>query len=207
VDGLNAQWGAVKLYRSHGFGGLDRGMTISSHSQDTRISVLWALNRLDSKSIQVNGKIEITARRGARYVQGYKAQIIDPESGKVLSSKSGIVDVQWNGDAKPDEFAAVPFHVEFTCPDAIEWEVGKPKLYHLTVSELTAGETRTIPVAFRSFATEGLGNNALFRLNGKRTKIYTSISWGYWGLNGMWPTPELAEKEVKTFCAPMTGWA
>ena len=24
VDGLNAQWGAVKLYRSHGFGGLDR---------------------------------------------------------------------------------------------------------------------------------------------------------------------------------------
>ncbi len=31
VDGLNAQWGAVKLYRSHGFGGLDRGMTISAH--------------------------------------------------------------------------------------------------------------------------------------------------------------------------------
>ena len=27
-------------------------------------------------------------------------------------------------------------------------------------------------------------------------KIYTAISWGYWGLNGMWPTPELAEKEV-----------
>ena len=31
VDGLNEQWGAVKLYRSHGFGGLDRGMTISAH--------------------------------------------------------------------------------------------------------------------------------------------------------------------------------
>ncbi len=29
VDGLNAQWGAVKLYRSHGFAGLDRGMTIA----------------------------------------------------------------------------------------------------------------------------------------------------------------------------------
>ena len=27
-------------------------------------------------------------------------------------------------------------------------------------------------------------------------KIYTAISWGYWGINGMWPTPELAEKEV-----------
>ncbi len=46
------------------------------------------------------------------------------------------------------------------------------------------------------FAPEGLGKDALFRLNGRRVKIYTAISWGYWGLNGMWPTPELAEKEV-----------
>ncbi len=37
VDGLNAQWGALKLYRSHGFGGLDRGMTISAHHDDVRI--------------------------------------------------------------------------------------------------------------------------------------------------------------------------
>ena len=32
VDGLNAQWGAVKLYRSHGFAGLDRGMTVSAQT-------------------------------------------------------------------------------------------------------------------------------------------------------------------------------
>ena len=41
-------------------------------------------------------------------------------------------------------------------------------------------------------------SNAVFRLNGKRTKIYTAISWGYWGLNGMFPVPELAEKEVRS---------
>ena len=29
VDGLNAKWGKVSLYRSHGFGALDRGITIS----------------------------------------------------------------------------------------------------------------------------------------------------------------------------------
>ena len=34
VDGLNAQWGAVKLYRSHGFAGLDRGMTLTAHSEN-----------------------------------------------------------------------------------------------------------------------------------------------------------------------------
>ena len=40
VDGLNAQWGALKLYRSHGFGGLDRGMTISTHD-GPRIKDAW----------------------------------------------------------------------------------------------------------------------------------------------------------------------
>ena len=43
VDGLNAQWGAVKLYRSHGFAGLDRGMTLSAHD-DVRIKDAWVLN-------------------------------------------------------------------------------------------------------------------------------------------------------------------
>ena len=57
-------------------------------------------------------------------------------------------------------------------------------------------DNRTVAFGFRTFAPEGLGTNALFRLNGRRMKIYTAISWGYWGINGMWPTPELAEKEV-----------
>jgi hypothetical protein len=57
-------------------------------------------------------------------------------------------------------------------------------------------DTRSVTFGFRWFAPEGLGTNALFRLNGRRMKIYTAISWGYWGLNGMWPTPELAVKEV-----------
>src|SRR5438045_3615440 len=49
---------------------------------------------------------------------------------------------------------------------------------------------------FRSFAPSGLGTNAIFRLNNRRIKLYSSISWGFWGLNGLFPTPELAEKEV-----------
>ncbi|HEY5331388.1 MAG TPA: hypothetical protein VIJ79_16010 [Acidobacteriaceae bacterium] len=57
-------------------------------------------------------------------------------------------------------------------------------------------DTRTIAFGFRSFTVEGLGTNALFRLNGRRIRIYTAISWGYWGLNGLFPVPELAEKEV-----------
>ena len=38
VDGLNAKWGHVSLYRSHGFAGLDRGMSISAQSTTVRIT-------------------------------------------------------------------------------------------------------------------------------------------------------------------------
>ena len=56
--------------------------------------------------------------------------------------------------------------------------------------------SRAVDFGFRWFTPEGIGTNALFRLNGRRVRIYTSISWGYWALNGLFPTPELAEKEV-----------
>ena len=43
VDGLNAKWGKVSLYRSHGFGALDRGITITSHGR-IRVKNVWVLN-------------------------------------------------------------------------------------------------------------------------------------------------------------------
>jgi hypothetical protein len=55
VDGLNAQWGAVKLYRSHGFGGLDRGMTISAHGK-ARVMDMWVLNTPDTQKISVSSQ-------------------------------------------------------------------------------------------------------------------------------------------------------
>ena len=96
-------------------------------------------------------------------------------------------------------------------PEAKLWDLDSPKLYHLshhiTTPDVRHTDTRTIAFGFRSFGPEGIGpegsnSNALFRLNGRRIRIYSSISWGFWGLNGMFPVPELAEKEVvaaKTF--------
>jgi beta-galactosidase len=79
------------------------------------------------------------------------------------------------------------------------WDLDTPNLYHLRATWLGDDghtDTRNIPFGFRWFAPSGLGTDAIFRLNGRRIKLYSSISWGFWGLNGLFPTPELAEKEV-----------
>ena len=80
----------------------------------------------------------------------------------------------------------------------------QPNLYSPaggTLHRTAHNRHRTIAFGFRSFTVEGVdsknsNSNALFRLNGRRIRIYSSISWGFWGLNGMWPVPELAIKEV-----------
>jgi hypothetical protein len=120
--------------------------------------------------------------------------VIDPASEKVLSSKTLAIQIGWDNPQNTGS-------VELTCPEAKLWDLRDPKLYHLRITAVVGlfidkADTRTIPFGFRTFAPEGLGTNALFRLNGRRMKIYTAISWGYWGINGIWPTPELAEKEV-----------
>ncbi|HEX9200114.1 MAG TPA: hypothetical protein VF865_11190, partial [Acidobacteriaceae bacterium] len=205
VDGLNEQWGAVKLYRSHGFGGLDRGMTISAVEGEARILDAYVLNRPESNVAQlcVSALVDVWVIGAPNVdpVSFISAEVIDPQSGKRLNStiSDGGFGFSSNG-----QNGLADYTFTLRCPDAKTWDLAAPHLYHLRVTlkyegtavNSKAHDTRTIAFGFRTFAPEGLGANALFRLNGRRMKIYTAISWGYWGINGMWPTPELAEKEV-----------
>ncbi len=198
IDGMNAQWGAVKLYRSHGFGGLDRGMTISAHDK-TRVTDIWALNTSDSRKISASAVIESTG--GMLIASDVTFDVIDPRTGKIVASKiSALSPVANPVSSSGTNRYPMQLHSEEVRFNGAElWDLSATRLYHLRATvNGPDGNTaaRTIAFGFRTFAPEGLGTNALFRLNGRRMKIYTAISWGYWGLNGMWPTPELAEKEV-----------
>jgi beta-galactosidase len=194
VDGLNAQWGAVKLYRSHGFAGLDRGMTISAHD-GVRVESAWILNKPDPRSIAVFLRMQQERIPNKGFDSVIVCQILDPVSGKQLAERGVVANSTKVGETYIEQ-------VEFNCPDAQLWDIENPKLYHLKISvnpsakDLNSNDTRTIAFGFRTFAPTGIGTDAVFRINNRRIKIYSSISWGFWGLNGLFPTPELAEKEV-----------
>jgi hypothetical protein len=208
VDGLNAKWGKVSLYRSHGFGALDRGITLSAHV-DARFKDVWALNHPDTNSITAYALIEDP--RGADSIGNVHFEIVDPRTGRILASHNA---------EKPSTSGQIVIHpmivgrasetvqkisAHLIVDSAQLWNISAPHLYHLRATVINHDlhtDTRTIAFGFRSFTVDGIdpnnpASNAVFRLNGKRTKIYTAISWGYWGLNGMFPVPELAEKEVR----------
>jgi hypothetical protein len=192
VDGLNAQWGAVKLYRSHGFAGLDRGMTLSASSSSIRIRDAWVLNKTNARQITTFIQTEQLRPEDAAFETVIAAQVIDPDSGKIIAEKGFVAKRLEVGSLSTEQ-------IDLTCENVLLWDLNNPKLYHLRIeinSQEKQKDTRTIPFGFRSFAPEGIGKDAVFRLNGRRIKLYSSISWGFWGLNGLWPTPELAAKEV-----------
>jgi beta-galactosidase len=186
VDGSTIRWGKVSLYRSHGFGGLDRGLTLRATPLDGHIADAWLLNTPEAKTIHAFIAVD-GAVTGAPLFE-----VIDPRNGKVLASATGESTAAAQGQ-KPTMRATL------SCPSVNLWDLATPVLYHLRATLTAANgqkDVRVISFGFRWFAPDGLGKDAVFRLNGCRIKLYSSISWGYWGLNGLWPTAELAEREV-----------
>lgn len=209
VDGSNAKWGHLSLYRSHGFAGLDRGMTISAH-ESGRIVDAWVLNTKEPGTVAVHVKLESdpTDPIGNVYCEvfdmaGKKTEAPGLGAGVGPTVSAICYDSGTTGWCvkQPPRPGTLPSLVELKVqwPESELWDLQNPQLYLLRVTARTSSghtDTRTIPFGFRTFAPTGLGTNAMFRLNGRRIRIYSSISWGFWGLNGLFPVPELAEKEV-----------
>ncbi len=187
VDGSTLRWGEVNVYRSHGFGGIDRGLVLQAVPVDARLADVWVLNTPKPKEVHAFAALEGNVRGAALF------EVIDPASGHVLASAHG------EAQAAPAGERTHTVRATLSCPQARLWDLDTPVLYHLRATLTTeAGQkdVRIVSFGFRWFAPDGLGKDAVFRLNGRRIKLYSSISWGFWGLNGLWPTPELAEREV-----------
>ncbi len=195
-DSTTMMWGKAKLFASHGFGGLDRGLTLSLHPLAARIDDAWVLNTPDAR--RVTGFMDVVFEKplpttGLDRLKARAAVALVDETGGPVAATSVIEAVE----AVDPRRLRVRFAV--SAPDARLWDLDAPILHRLRFGWMEAKgvvDTREVRFGFRWFAPEGLGTDALLRLNGRRVRLYSAISWGYWGFNGLWPTPELARREV-----------
>jgi beta-galactosidase len=188
VDGNKLNWGGLELQKSHGFGGLDRGLMLSVHGS-ARIADAWILNTPKPRTVTAHAEIENSLSNAILGTMRFA--VIDPAVGRVIA----IADVTVNAPAGQ----TVPCMARLTAGAAELWDLDSPRLYRLRTTWVSeaGSDVRETEFGFRWFAAEGVGSDALFRLNGRRIRLYTSISWGFWALNGLFPTLELAEKEVR----------
>ena len=85
--------------------------------------------------------------------------------------------------------------------DAKLWDLDTPELYTCNIQIKKGKNTLDRDkknFGFRWFSAEGVGTDAVLRLNGRRVMLRSAISWGYFPVAGLIATPEMAEKQVLT---------
>lgn len=191
-DSTTMMWGKLKLFASHGFGGLDRGMSLSVHPLDSYIEDAWVLNTPEPRKVTAHMQVRLTDKISAEGLAKRGSVLLQGPDGKSVKVKIALKSARI-------ENGVATLVYDLHAPDAKLWDLENRHLYHMRFDwkGKTGLSSKTVRFGFRWFAVEGIGTNALLRLNGKRIKLYSAISWGYWGYNGMWPTPALARREVE----------
>jgi hypothetical protein len=187
-DSTTMTWGAVKLFASHGFGGIDRGMTLSAHPKAAHITDAWVLNTPDPRTVTAHMQVVFAAppRDEGALRRSAAVALLDAQ-GAPQKAAATLESFRLDGNV-----ATIVFRLR--AANASLWDLDTPILYRLCFG--WGEDTRLVEFGFRWFGVDGVGTNALLRLNGRRIKLYSAISWGYWGYNGLWPTPEMAVREV-----------
>jgi len=185
-DWIASSWGSLenRIPLSHGFCGLDAGIGMLVRD-DIYIEDLAVLNRQHVNDIRIITEVKsVTNSRNG--VVEYR---IKDEDGNTVWTGSKAFSVE------PGSVQIL--HEDVTIENIKPWDLDSPNLYTLDAEIKDSGDTdfsRTF--GFRTVTLEGIGDDALLRVNGKRMVTKSMISWGYWGINGLFPDNELAQKEV-----------
>lgn len=189
-DGATINWGKHRILGSHGFGGVTGRVSLVS-ANPVYIDNLYLQNT--PAITEVNAHVTIRNTSGAATKRNVVVRLFQRGKRGQPELEQGLLDVSLlAGDTT--------VQLKLSLADAKRWDVENPNLYE-AVAELrdASGATDTVrdTFGFRWFAPEGIGSDATFRLNGKRIVLRSAISWGFFPLNGIYATEQMAERQVR----------
>ena len=177
-------WGDVQLPDSHDFGGIWQGVdlliTPPAYLQDVFAAPLQDLETL--RAITTVANAGSSARSATLNYEVYA-----PEGGKPVATGKAAGRVAARGQQSLESSLKIP-HAELWSPDT-------PRIYRLVTRLVAGGDRDQVETSFglRFFSEK---NGRLF-LNGRRVVVRSSINFGFYPYTVSYPTPELAEKEVR----------
>lgn len=182
-------WGDQLIPPSHGFGGIT-GKVFLRSTPDTYIDDVYVKNRPDFKTVDIEFTI---SNLGEESVKGSLEYSIFPiNTDKEVFKKKILLD-KVSDKLKVEE--------TITLPNALLWSIDQPNLYVIQVKWTgNNGDEYSFQrrFGFRYFEVKEINGDKMFFLNGKRIVLRTAISWGHWPINGIYPTTELARKQIET---------
>jgi len=184
IDFNEMGWGKHQVPTGKAIGGLDAGIIMEVRDA-VSVEELAVLNQPNPHEVIIVSTIKNTGST--------------PYKGKVALTLRGAKGVMWSGaqDVSVGAGETTDFKQTASVPSAELWDLNTPVLYtaEAAIPGGTAG-SRSVNFGFRWFAPEGIGSNPMLRMNGKRIVLRSAISWGWWAPNGLFPSEDLAKKEV-----------
>ncbi|MEO7313159.1 MAG: sugar-binding domain-containing protein [Chitinophagaceae bacterium] len=189
-DGDVVNWGKYKVPGSHQFGGITGRVKLIScdplYVDDIYVENTPAITTIKPRIAVVNSG-------AASVVRSILFQVVEKKNPAIEISRQEIKNIV----VKPGTNI---FPVTISAPKAKLWDTENPNLYvcKVTITDgKTIGDAAEQPFGFRWFEATGQGTDAMLRLNGKRIVLRSAISWGFWPINGIYPTEEMAEKQIR----------
>jgi len=187
MDVAPYMWGDYEIPPGHGFGGITGKVTVRS-TEDIWISDVFIKNR--PVAGQVN--LEYVLRNGSeQHVPGRLSYTVKvPGSGEAVYSDTL---------EKTSPAGRLQMEKRIYVADARLWSPEEPNLYELIIEwngDDLSHARWSEQFGFRWFEVREMEGDRQFFLNDKRIVLRSAISWGHWPSNGIYPTPELAEKQV-----------
>ncbi len=192
IDHTAHWWGRQRIPPSHGFGGITGPVrlvvTDAVHVADIAV---FNTERPDTVEVEVQVRNDGPAE-ARRHLMLSLATAENP---------ARPFPVSFTADVTCPPGTATVLRQKVRVGDAALWTLDDPRL-HLARVDLRASfdgpvlDRAAQRFGFRSFTLDGVGDDAIFRLNGRRVFLLSAISWGFWPVTGSVPLPGLPGQQV-----------
>ncbi len=189
-DSQNFMWGIYRTNPTHGFGGITGKVKLVA-TDKIFIEDVFVKNKQKANEIEVQITTTNTTSKTAKgsllleiIEKGTQQAVFQKKYPATQTSKGNTINTY-----------------TITVDDAKLWSTDEPNLYTLKTrwqgSDQSSDE-HSQRFGFRWFEVRDIDGDKQFYLNGKRFVALTSISWGFWPVNGIAPSDELARKQIET---------
>ncbi|WP_279295424.1 glycoside hydrolase family 2 protein [Paraflavisolibacter caeni] len=187
-DSQNFMWGAYRTQPTHGFGGITGKVQLVA-TDKAYISDIFVKNKPKENEVDV---AVTTENVSGQPVNG--ALLIQIKEAK--GAQKMVFQKQYSVQNVADGSNTQTFTIALN--DAKLWSVDDPNLYVLTATLKSGSSIDTLNkrFGFRWFEVRDVAGDKQYYLNGNRIVLRTSISWGFWPINGITPSDKLAKKQI-----------
>ncbi len=183
-------WGDKIIPIVRGFGGITGEVTVMA-VDDVRVEDVYVQNT--PKITEANVFVTLNNTSGAAKDGSVTLKIRDYRNEDEIVWERTVSASAASGEN------SLSFNVK--APKAKVWDLFKPNLYYAEVTfaskDGTSVDTMRRRFGFRWFDIGEKNGDQRLYLNGKRVFMMANVHRGYWSTNGIFPTPEMAKKDVE----------